>query len=120
MCKGIEIKSIGMIAIEDFDKVDVRIGTIVRVELNEKARKPAYSLWIDFGEELGVKTSSSQLTGLYSADELVGKQVACCVNLAPIRVGGFPSEVRVLGMDTDNGVCLLESDRQVRNGLKVY
>lgn len=109
-----------MIALEDFDKVDVRIGTIVKAELNEKARKPAYSLWIDFGEELGVKTSSSQLTGLYSADELVGKQVACCVNLAPIRVGGFPSEVRVLGMDTDNGVCLLGCDRQVRNGLKVY
>lgn len=109
-----------MTTIEDFEKVDVRIGTVVKAELNRKTRKPAYSLWIDFGSEMGIRTSSSQLTDLYSVDDLVGRQVACCVNLAPIRVGGFLSEVRVLGMDTVDGVVLLGTDKKVNNGLKVF
>ena len=78
-----------MIDITDFEKVEVRVGTIVKVEENQKARKPAYILTVDFGSEIGLKKSSAQITALYSPDSLVGTQVVCCVNLAPILLRGW-------------------------------
>lgn len=89
-----------MIDITDFEKVEVRVGTIVKVEENQKARKPAYILTVDFGSEIGLKKSSARITALYSPDSLVGTQVVCCVNLAPMHIGSVKSEVRILGSDS--------------------
>ena len=109
-----------MIGIEDFDKVDIRAGTIVQVGVNKKARKPAYKVTIDFGEELGVKTSSAQITELYRPEELMGKQVVCCVNLAPMHIGSVKSEVRILGTESAQGVVLLTPMERVKNGDRVF
>lgn len=109
-----------MIDIETFDKVDMRVGTVVEATLNKKARKPAYKLKIDFGEELGVKTSSAQITELYTPEELVGKQVVCCVNLTPMHIGTVKSEVRILGADAGQGVVLLVPTERVVNGDRIF
>ncbi len=109
-----------MIDITDFEKVEVRVGTIVKVEENQKARKPAYILTVDFGSEIGLKKSSAQITALYSPDSLVGTQVVCCVNLAPMHIGSVKSEVRILGSDSEQGVVLLRPDRSVENGDRVF
>lgn len=87
------------ITYEDFDKVDIRVGRIVKVEDFPEARKPAYKLWIDFGQDLGVKTSSAQLVKNQTKEELLNKQVACVVNFAPRQIGPFVSEVLTLGPD---------------------
>lgn len=108
-----------MIETEDFEKVDVRVGTIVAAEVNKKARKPAYKLSIDFGDEIGVKKSSAQITELYKPEELVGKQVVCCVNLVPMHIGSVKSEVRILGSDSAQGIVLLQPMEPVLNGDKV-
>src|SRR5581483_186257 len=95
---------------EAFEVLDMRVGRVLRVEPNEKARKPAYRLWIDFGE-LGTRTSSAQLTDLYPADELVGRLVIAAVNLGTRLVAGFRSEVLVLGVPDEHGaVVLLQPD----------
>ena len=100
--------------------LDVRVGRVLRAEPNEAARKPAFRLWIDFGP-LGVKTSSAQLTGLYRAEELVGRQVIAAVNLGTRRIAGFASEVLVLGVpDAEGRVVLLEPEREVPPGGRVY
>lgn len=109
-----------MIGIEEFDKVEMRAGTIIDVADNKKSRNPSYVLTIDFGEELGVKKSSAQITTLYSADYLIGKQVICCVNLTPIRIGSVKSEVRVLGTNSEQGVVLLHPSETVKNGDLVF
>ena len=75
-----------MINVEDFNKVDVRVGTILEVKENKKSRNPAYVLTIDFGEEIGIKKSSAQITKLYTENDLIGKQVLCCVNLTPMHI----------------------------------
>ena len=103
-----------------FEKVQMRVGTIVEAKVNKKSRNPAYALKIDFGEELGVKRSSAQITGLYAEEDLVGRQVICCVNLAPIHIGSVKSEVRVLGTDSEQGVVLLKTDQPVENGDRVF
>lgn len=108
-----------MISIEDFDKVEMRIGTIIKAEMNKKARKPAYKLTIDFGS-LGIKTSSAQITELYSLEELVGKQVVCCVNLTPMYIGSVKSEVRILGSESAPGVVLLTPMEKVENGDRIF
>ena len=108
------------INIEDFDKVEMRAGTNVEVGVNKKARKPAYKGKIDFGEEIGIKTSSAQITDLYKEEDLVGKQVICCVNLAPIHIGSVKSEVRILGTESKQGVVLLTPTEPVKNGDKVF
>ena len=109
-----------MITVEDFDKVDVRVGTIVEVSINKKARKPAYKLKIDFGSEIGVKTSSAQITELYTSENLMGKQVVCCVNLQPMHIGSVKSEVRILGSESEQGVVLLHPDEPVKNGDRIF
>lgn len=108
------------INIEDFDKVEMRAGTIVDVTINKKARKPAYKVTIDFGEEIGLKKSSAQITDLYKEEDLIGKQVICCVNLTPLHIGSVKSEVRILGTDSKQGVVLLTPTEPVENGDKVF
>ena len=105
-----------MITREDFEKVEVRVGTILEVKDNKKSRNPAYVLSIDFGEELGVKKSSAQITTLYRPEELIGRQVVCCVNLEPMHIGSVKSEVRILGADARQGVVLLRPTELVENG----
>ncbi len=109
-----------MIQLEDFEKVDMRVGTILEASINKRARKPAYKIKIDFGEEVGIKMSSAQITDLYKAEELVGKQVIAVINFEPIRIADVKSEVRILGADSENGVTLLKLDNLVNNGTKIY
>lgn len=108
------------IAWQDFEKVEIRVGTIQRVEDFPEARKPAYKVWIDFGAELGEKCSSVQITALYTKEELVGRQVVCVTNFPPKRIAGFPSEVLVTGFYRENGdVVLCVPDNPVPNGAKL-
>lgn len=109
-----------MIELEDFDKVDMRVGTIVDAGVNKRARKPAYKLKVDLGEELGIKNSSAQITDLYKSEELIGRQVIVVANFEPIRIADVKSEVRILGADTDEGVVLLELERKVKNGERIF
>lgn len=106
------------ITIDDFEKVDIRAGTVVRVEEFPKARKPAYKLWIDFGE-LGVKQSSAQITDLYTPAMLEGRTVFAVTNFPPRQIADFRSEVLVLGAYTDSGVVLLGVDSPVPSGAQV-
>jgi tRNA-binding protein len=106
--------------LEAFETLDLRVGRIVRAEPNERARKPAYKLWIDFGP-LGQKTSSAQLTALYRPEELVGRLVIAAMNLGTRNIAGFESEVLVLGVpNVDGEVVLLEVEREVPVGGRVY
>ena len=108
-----------MIDIKDFGKLDLRVGTIVKAELLEKVRKPAYYLEIDFGK-LGTKKSSAQITDLYKSIELIGRQIIAIVNFPPKRIAGFESEVLVLGANNDNeAVVLLEPQNNITNGAKI-
>lgn len=107
------------LAFEEFLRVDMRVGRIVRAEPNAKAMKPAYKLWLDFGP-LGERTSSAQLTGCYAAEDLVGRQVVAVVNFPPRRVAGFVSQVLVLGADGEAGVVLLQPERELPLGTRVY
>lgn len=108
-----------MITIEDFEKVDMRIGTIVEAALNPKAKKAAYKLLIDFGDELGLKNSSAQLTECYSADDLIGLQIIAVVNFPPRRVAGVKSEVLVLGSLSEQGTVLISPKEIVENGDRI-
>ena len=106
--------------IEAFETLDLRVGRVLRAEPNERARKPAYKLWIDFGP-LGERTSSAQLRALYGADELVGRLVVAAVNLGTRNIAGFASEVLVLGLPDEAGeVVLLAAERDVPLGGRVY
>ena len=109
-----------MISISDFDKVELRVGTITQVGVNKKARKPAYKVTIDFGDVLGLKTSSAQITELYQPEELIGRQVVCCVNLEPMHIGSVKSEVRIMGTESEQGVVLLTPMEPVKNGDRVF
>jgi tRNA-binding protein len=107
-------------ALEAFETLDLRVGRIVRAEPNERARKPAYKLWIDFGP-LGEKSSSAQVRAIYSAEELVGRLVIAAVNLGTRNIAGFASEVLVLGLPDERGeVVLLAAERDVPLGGRVY
>ena len=110
-----------MIAYDDFLRVDVRAGTVLHAEPLAGARKPAYTLRIDFGPELGERRSSVQITQRYRPEELIGKQVCAVVNFPPKRIAGFESQVLVLGMDDEHGhVVLVAPDMPVPNGRRLY
>ena len=109
------------ISVEDFLKVEVRAGTIVAAEPFPQARKPAFKLTIDFGAEVGTKRSSAQITALYEAEELVGRQVVAVTNLAPRQIGPFVSEVLVLGLSDGEGrISLLAPDHPVPDGSRMH
>ncbi len=108
-----------MATFDDFMKLDIRTGTIVEAEAFAKARKPAYKLKIDFGEELGIKKSSAQITDHYAPEDLIGKQILAVVNFPPRQIADLMSEVLVLGTYSEGGVVLITPDMQVENGDKL-
>ncbi len=109
------------IAIDDFEKVDIRAGTVVDTAPFPEARKPAIKLWVDFGAPIGVRQSSAQLTVHYTPDRLIGRQVIAVVNFPPRRIAGFESQVLVLGVPDENGaVVLLRPDLKVPDGGKMF
>jgi tRNA-binding protein len=110
-----------MIAWEDFEKVDIRVGRVVHAEPFPEARKPAIKLRVDFGGEIGEKKSSAQITRHYTPDALIGKQVVAVVNFPPRQIGKFMSEVLVLGLpDADGEVVLLGPDLEVPLGGRMF
>ena len=109
------------IAFDQFLAVEIRVGTIIAVEPFPEARKPSFKLRIDFGPDIGVKKSSAQITRHYDADALIGRQVAAVVNFPPRQIGKFMSEVLTLGFpDADGEVVLVEPERPVPNGGRLY
>ncbi len=110
-----------MISFDEFLKVDIRVGRVVRAEPYPEARKPAIRLWVDFGPELGEKKSSAQLTRHYTPEGLVGRLVMAVVNFPPRQIGKVMSEILVLGVpDADGEVVLLEPEREVPLGGRMY
>ncbi len=109
------------ITFAEFENVDIRVGTIVGVEPFPEARKPAFKLRIDFGDQIGVKKSSAQITKHYTAEQLMGRQVAAVVNFPPRQIGPFMSEVLTLGFpDAEGGVVLIGPSQAVPNGGKMF
>lgn len=109
------------ISFEDFLKVDIRVGTVTRAEPYPEARKPAIKIWIDFGDDIGERKTSAQVTRHYTPETLVGRQVVAVVNFPPRQIGKFMSEVLVLGLpDTDGEVVLLAPDQPVPDGGRMH
>ena len=109
------------ITFEDFMNVDIRVGSIVRAEPFPEARKPAFKLWVDFGDEIGVKKSSAQITKHYTIERLIGRQVMAVVNFPPRQIGPVRSEVLVLGVsDAEGGIVLLAPDQDVPVGGRMH
>ncbi len=104
---------------DDFEKVELRTGTIIEVNEFPNARKPAYILQIDFGKEIGIKKSSAQIADLYSKDELIGKQIVAVINFPPKQIGPIKSECLVTGFLQDGSVVLAVPDKKTENGLKL-
>jgi len=110
-----------IISYEDFEKVDLRSGTIVKVETFPRAKKPAYKVWVDFGPEIGIKQTSAQITLHYTPESLVGKQVVGCVNLGDKNIAGFTSEFLLVGFpDATGAICLVTINPVVPNGGKLF
>lgn len=109
-----------VICYDDFVRVDLRSGTVVRTELFSRAKKPAYKVWVDFGPELGIKQTSAQITCHYQLDHLIGKKVIGCVNLEPKNIAGFISEFLLVGFaDKEGAICLATADFNVPDGQKL-
>lgn len=108
-----------MATFNDFLKLDIRVGEIIKVENFEKARKPAYKLWVDFGDEIGIKKSSAQITECYKMEELAHRQVLAVINFPPRQIADFMSEVLVLGVYGKQGVVLIQPDQPVKKGDKL-
>ena len=107
------------ITYEEFDRVDLRSGTIVKAEIFERARKPAYKIWADFGSH-GILQTSAQVTMHYSPESLIGRAIVGCINLGEKNIAGFQSQFLLVGFaDTDGGICLVTVDPKVPNGQKL-
>ncbi len=110
-----------MITFDDFLKVDIRVGRIIEVEAFPEARKPAWKLKIDFGSDIGVKKSSAQITDLYDAESLLGRQILAVVNFPPRQIGPFMSEVLTLGVsDAAGAIVLIKPDNAVKEGARLH
>ena len=110
-----------MITFDDFSKVDIRVGRIIEVEAFPEARKPAWKLKIDFGSDIGVKKSSAQITDLYDAESLLGRQILAVVNFPPRQIGPFMSEVLTLGVsDAAGAIVLIKPDNEVEEGARLH
>lgn len=108
------------ISYDEFEKVDLRSGIILKVEPFPRAKKPAYKVWVDFGDEIGVKQTSAQITVHYTQASLVGRQVIGCVNLGEKNIAGFISQFLLVGFpDSDGAICLATVDPCVPNGVKL-
>lgn len=109
------------ISYDDFTKVDLRCGTIIKVEEFPKAKKPAYKVWADFGSSIGVKQTSAQITTHYTPESLLGRQIVGCMNLGPKNIAGFTSEFLLVGFPDENGdVCLATVLPNAPNGGKLF
>lgn len=108
-----------MATFDDFLKLDIRVGEIIEVKDFKEARNPAYKIWVDFGEKIGIKRSSAQITECYSPEELIGKQILGVVNFPPKKIAGFTSEVLILGVYAKQGVVLVEPSQLVKKGDKL-
>lgn len=108
-----------MATFEDFIKIDIRVGEVMKVEFFGKAKKPAYKLWVDFGDEIGIKKSSAQITDCYIKEDLIGKQVLGVVNFPPRQIADFESEVLILGVYATQGVVLIQPEQSVKKGDKL-
>ncbi len=104
----------------DFEKVDLRSGTVVKVEEFARAKKPAYKVWADFGPEIGILQTSAQVTVHYTLESLMGRSIVGCVNLGEKNIAGFPSQFLLVGFADDNGaICLVTVDPKAPNGRKL-
>ena len=109
------------ISYEEFEKVDLRSGTIVQAEAFLRAQKPSYKIWVDFGPEIGIKQTSAQVTVHYTPASLVGRQVVGCINLGEKNIAGFLSQCLIVGFADEQGaVCLMTVDPKVPNGQKMF
>lgn len=109
------------ITYDEFEKVNLRSGTIVKAEPFPKAKKPALKVWVDFGDDIGIKQTSAQITVHYTPESLIGKQVVGCVNLGTKNIAGFTSEFLLVGFPDENeAICLMTVDRKVPNGKKLF
>lgn len=108
-----------MATFEDFMKLDIRVGEVMEVEFFGKAKKPAFKLWVDFGDEIGIKKSSAQITDCYKKEDLIGKQVLGVVNFPPRQIADFISEVLILGIYATQGVVLIQPEQSVKKGDKL-
>ena len=109
------------ITFDDFEKVDLRSGTIVKAEPFPRAKKPAYKIWVDFGENIGILQTSAQVTVHYALETLVGRRVVGCVNLGEKNIAGFTSQFLLVGFSDEHGaICLVTTDPAVPNGQKLH
>ena len=108
-----------IISWSDFERVDIRVGTIIQVEDFPEARNPAYKVWVDFWQELGIKKTSAQITQLYKKENLLGRQILWVINFPPKQVGKFMSEFLLTGIHSPEGTVLATLERTVENGGKL-